>query len=144
MASGGSRSGSIGTLYPNRADMTQPAQAPTGQTYGQAAAQLQAQSVVPVAGSPSPPASPGTTPSTNGVDPNIMPAGSVPALTDPTADPNQPVTAGLPNSPGAGPEALSTPNLAFAPMELSMARAMFRKAPNNDMLQLIEFMTNRL
>jgi len=142
MPSGGSRTavpGLLGGLHPNRSDLTQPAQAPVGGMYGSATASLQAQSVVPVAGSQSPSAGGGAT-----VDPNIIPAGTIPSLTDPSARPNEPVTAGLTSGAGPGPEVLSTPQAAFGPPELSLARELYKRAPNNDILQLIEFMQNRL
>ena len=113
MPRGGSRNATPGKAYTNRTDLggqnvVRPqsvspnklaVQAPTGQSYGVATAQKAAQAVVPMAGNPSP-------------DLSSAPQSSQPPQTPvtpmfaPTAFPQQPVTAGVANSPGAGPEAL--------------------------------------
>lgn len=146
MPSGGPRQGSVGTLYPNRGDMAaQPIATPKGQTYGTATAQAQSQAIVPVAGSATPrPNAQSGPPSTNTANGTVVSPGSIPSLQDPTAYPNQPVTAGLPNSPGAGPEVLSTPAMAMAPMELQFARYLYGKYKHPSLLGVIDFMQGKL
>lgn len=114
---GGARQGTPGTAYPNRSDLTPtapvPVQAATNQPYGEAGQQEAAQRVLPVAPPPAVP-SPGGgggAPVPGGAGPGApAPQGPVPGQmpwTHPTQRPNEPVTAGLPTGPGAGPEALS-------------------------------------
>jgi hypothetical protein len=64
-----------------------------GQTYGNVAAQEQAQQVVPLPQQPVP----------------VMAPGSQGGLTRPTEQPRQPITAGAPVGPGGGPEMLAQP-----------------------------------
>lgn len=127
---GGPRPATPGRLYPNRRDMAaQPARAPVEQEYGKAGQQLSSQSVQPVAGAPSTPL-PGMAP------------GQVPTLTDPSARPDEPVTAGIPSGPGPGPEALHS--ASFGPQELSVMRGIFLKYPNDDLRRLIEWTEQNL
>jgi hypothetical protein len=146
MPSGGSRSPAPNTLHPNRSDMTQAPQANRGQPYGTRSKQLEAQNVIPIAGRATPTVPPANSDSgAPGMAPDApVPPGTIPSLTDPTAYPEQPVTSGLPNSPGAGPEALSVPGQAFAPPELSELRALYSKYRNQSLLDLIEFMESKL
>jgi hypothetical protein len=111
---GGSRNGTQGKAYSNRTDLggqnvVQPqtptpnklaVQAATGQAYGAASAQKASQSAVPMAGSP--------IQSQGAMQPQSAPQAPTPvtSMFAPTAYPNQPVTAGVANSPGAGPEVL--------------------------------------
>lgn len=71
----------------------QPMRAPTGLPYGEAGALMDAQRQAPMSATPQAPSIPVT------------------GLDAPTAQPNQPITAGAPVGAGPGPEALST---AFA------------------------------
>jgi hypothetical protein len=109
---GGSRQGQPGKSYSNRTDLNSNKQAVTvapNQTYGEGAAQARAQQAVPLpkagglpslgSGSGSPPAP---------VPPGPVP-GALGPLNRPTERPGEPITAGLPMGPGAGPEALSAP-----------------------------------
>lgn len=140
MPSGGPRASTPGTLYPNRRDMAaQPAQAPRGQTYGQAGAQLASQAVVPVAGARSGAMGRGATPQPTGPQP-----GQVPSLADPTTMPDQPVTAGLPNSPGPGPEVLTSGMSAQPSEELSIVRGLYKRYKYPSLLGVIEYMESRL
>jgi hypothetical protein len=95
--------------HPNRSDLraAKPL-APTayvGQQYGAASAQLASQAAVPVGPPPGPPtagaASPGPAGGPLGPDP-----GSLGGLLDPTARPDEPITAGLSSGAGPGPEVL--------------------------------------
>jgi hypothetical protein len=107
MARGGRRAGKPGTKYTNRSDLQGaqlPVSAPTGLPYGDRAKLVQAQRAVPMGTPGSPPPGAGTPPSQ---PPAAGPApGSLP-FTGPTERPNEPVTAGLPIGPGAGPESLT-------------------------------------
>lgn len=132
---GGARTGQPGRNYPNRSDLAgQPAQAPKGQTYGDAGAQLASQSVTPVAGSPS--GAPAASPM-----PGLAP-GEIPGLTDATGMPNEPITAGLPMGPGPGPEALTMAKPG--PEELSVLRGIFLKYPNDDLRRQIQWIEQNL
>lgn len=120
---GGPRAPTPGGLYPNRTDMaTQPAQAIKGQPYGDRQASLTSQGIQPVAGAP---VSGGA--ASSGLPLSGMAPGEVPTLTDPSANPSQPVTAGLPTGPGPGLEGMSMGS--FGPQELSILRGLYRKYP---------------
>lgn len=117
---------------------TQAPAAPKGQQYGQQGAQLQAQEIVPVAGSPT--GEPGRPRSSSGPSAQPQPGlepGNVPTLDDPSAYPDQPITAGLPTGPGPGPEALNMAN--FGAPELAELKAMFMKYPNEDLRAVIDY-----
>ena len=76
-----------------------------GQGYGEAASQRAAQQAIPLApqATAAPPSQPSATPQPQ---PQQGPyPGELVGLDAPTQRPNEPVTAGLPNSPGPGPEA---------------------------------------
>lgn len=120
---GGRRTGTTGTPYSNRSDLRDPKvpiATATGQPYGAATAQRQAQQAVPVAGAPviAPGAAsaPGGTP--QGGPPPVMglPAGlpapgSLPPLDAPTDRPDEHLMTGVDAGPGPGSEAL-TPLIA--------------------------------
>lgn len=118
-------------LYPNRSDLaTQPVQTPKGQDYGEAKGQVDSQRAQPVAGAAGP--TPNAISQLSGLEP-----GNIPSLSDPSALPNQPITAGLPSGPGPGPSSLKT--ASFGPQELSVMRALYLKSPNEDIRRLIEW-----
>ena len=81
--------------YSNRSDLRNsaklPAKAATGQTYGEAGKQMQAQRAVPMAAPPTDVAPTAT--------PRVAP-GSMGPLSRPTERPNEPLTAGAPFGPG--------------------------------------------
>ena len=118
---GGARDGAIGGQYANRTDLSQgklPVKAAPNQAYGEAGAQRAAQGVVPM-GTPSISTSfpqtaqqssqaPAQFPSM--VAPQVQP-GSLPYL-HPTNRPDEPVTAGLPFGPGAGPAEARTASVS--------------------------------
>lgn len=94
---------------------------PTGRAYGARAATETALQAVPAAGPSADMAAPtaGTPPAS---DAALLQAATdyqapLGGLTDPSQNPNEPVTAGLPSGPGAGPEALSTPDPNAADMQ---------------------------
>ena len=103
----------------NRTDLLSPAPVTTvgGQTYGDQAAQMQAQRTIPMANGPvmptaQAPQSPGAPTPPGGAPGDLLQqtlAHNGPGdmtLTRPTERPNEPVTHGLPVGAGAGPEAL--------------------------------------
>ena len=145
MARGGKRQGVPGKAYGNRTDLNPPkppATQFTGQAYGAATQQAQAQKDAPVGGTPVPPPQPG------GAGPVAQPdVGQVPQLTGPapgaagdftrpTDRPGEPVTHGLPTGPGAGPEALSPGPM---PMDGVTARiyALYKRFPMQEIADLL-------
>lgn len=117
---GGMRNGSPGTAYPNRTDLARqpslPARVATGQTYGKAKSQLDAQRTVPMARPSVPLASsptagaPGQSfpppPGPGAPVQSPIPPGGFGDIHRPTERPFEPVTTGISSGPGAGPEAL--------------------------------------
>src|SRR5688572_26038223 len=77
-----------------------PVQTARGQTYGKATQQAAAQRAVPVAGAPAP------VPQAALVAPTTGMPGAQGDFLRPTERPDEPVTAGAPVGPGAGPEVL--------------------------------------
>lgn len=138
---GGPRQVAVGVHTPNRRDLQAPGQRitpsnlPASQNYGQGVQQARALSVVP-------------TPSVRPSQPTSSPRqtqlapGDVPGLSDPTANPNEPVTAGLPIGPGPGPESLAI-SVPDSP-ELGIARALFLEYPNPDLRRLIAYLEDTL
>lgn len=92
---------------------------------------MDAQRLQPVAGS----ATAGAGVSAAGQLPEIAP-GDIPSLDDPSAYPDEPVTAGLRAGPGPGPESLLTG--PFGPESLSLLRVVYSQFPNEDLRRLIE------
>ena len=135
---GGSRQGTPGKAYGNRSDLTQAPSAAPGQEYGKAAAQLRAQTQIPLP-KQSTPASAGSAPAgpspPAGAAPTVPPGGLGP-LDAPTQNPNQPLTAGMPSGPGPGPEALGGGGLS----PIDEVRAMFAANPNDDMRRLLAYL----
>lgn len=96
MPRGGKRTGKQGASYGNRSDLQQgpralPVQTATGQEYGKATEQREAQQAVPMASGPlgDPMAS-----AQAFNPPPVVPMGA------PTARPDEPITAGIPTGPG--------------------------------------------
>lgn len=93
---------------------------PTGQPYGAATEQRTALQAVPAAGPTLAATPPVTAPEPPQGPPQVDPQAALaaasgynptgPTLSDPTQNPNEPVTAGLASGPGPGPEALNMPN----------------------------------
>lgn len=106
---GGPRQGVVGRQYGNRTDLANSERVPSPQV--RAAAQqgaVAAQQRQPM--------------------PQVTP------LTAESQRPDEPVTAGLPFGPGAGPEALAVPGM-LGPLE--KLKRMYRANPNPDLLELI-------
>jgi hypothetical protein len=112
-------------------------QAPRGQEYGEAGAQLAGQAIVPIAGSPTP-----SNPHTAAIT-QAGPAapGTIPTLSDPTAYPGEPIQTGLMGGPGAGPEALA---FSARNQELAKLKAIYNIAPTESLRRLIEWSETNL
>lgn len=119
---GGMVPGRQGQQYPNRTDLSAqpslPARVATGQTYGKATQQLQAQRTVPMApqpvvpsiGSPSPTqGSPGGGSPSPAPGLSPIPPGAFGPIDRPTERPHEPVSAGAKLGPGPGPETIQQP-----------------------------------
>lgn len=113
---GGPRSGNPGQTYTNRTDLAadiQPIAAPAGQTYGKRGRQEAAQAVVPL--------------------PDLTATlGALPGLADPSARPDEPLTAGMPMGPGPGP---ASP--APQPGGAGVLRAMIAADPDPELFALL-------
>lgn len=115
--------------YGNRTDLNNAAKQAqfTGQQYGQASAQRRAQQQVPTGRPP-----------TDQI--NVTP------LSAPSQRPDEPVTAGSPIGPGAGPEALAP--IAISPGSrddlLLRLRAIASRYPNPVLLNLMHEMERRI
>ena len=106
MARGGRRAGAKGGNYPNRSDLRTPPE-PTGLPYGDRAKLNAARAAVPMG---PPPAAAAPSGGGAGLPPQAAPAGPSPGdlpFLHPTQRPNEPVTAGIPQGPGPGPEVLT-------------------------------------
>lgn len=116
--------------FPNRSDLRNPAKrVATGQTYGKATQQMEAQRAVPMGRSPVEvaPQRPRPTPGTLG------------SLTRPTERPAEPITAGAnfgpgPNAAGVGIPMRVTGNMAA----LEELRAIYQMFPSDDIADLID------
>ena len=142
MARGGKRQGKPGGGYTNRSDLAVPGKplpvvSPKDQTYGQRTSLENAQRTVPMASQPAiPPARPAGPP---GQPPGPMLAPPDPAghLMNPTARPNEPVTAGLPSGPGPGPEAMTGLGQPGAPGNLADLLAQAAQASGSSALSFL-------
>lgn len=105
---GGPRQGIVGREYGNRTDLANAPRQVAPQV--RAAAQQGAAAATP-----------------------SVPMPQVTPLTAGTQRPDEPVTAGLPFGPGAGPEVLAVPALT----PLDRMKRMYRAHPNPDLLELI-------
>jgi hypothetical protein len=121
--------------YSNRSDLQNPTKkiaktVATGQTYGEAKQQMDAQRAVPM-GTPVPP------------EPkNFVPAGGFGPLDRPTERPFEPVTAGNPLGAGPGPEVLPSPlpetiQVGSKQDLINQVRYAYSQNPNSALLQLL-------
>lgn len=132
MPSGGPRAPTPNTTYSNRSDLAeQPASAPSGLEYGTRQRLLDAQRAQPMAGRATSPGARGGVPLASHLAP-----GEVPSLDDPSAYPDEPVTAGLVAGAGPGPESLTTGG--FGPESLSLLRMVYARFQDPDIARLIE------
>lgn len=113
--------------YPNRSDLRTalPAQAATGQTYGEAGRQIAAQRAVPMGAPPTEQAAPRPRPGTLG------------AIGRRSERPGEPVTAGAPVGPGVGPEALGVASTT-GDAALDELRMIYQMFPNDDLADLLD------
>lgn len=140
MPRGGARTGTPGNAYPNRKDLAQPVTVTPAKTYGDRQAAMAQQQAIPlpkrvgeqIAGGA--PSASGNPPVGAGGNPGEVPGGIPPGLGyhDPTARPNEPVTAGLSTGPGPGP----SPTMHRDP-ETDALRTIYQMHPSNDLLALI-------
>lgn len=134
MPRGGRRRGTPGTAYAQRTDLNRPVpvQAATGQPYGAAKAQLDAQRAVPVAPPPSPPqAAAGPSQPAGG-----PPPGGMGDFLRASERPGEPLTAGIASGAGPGPEAL---NMTGNPDRDELG-AIYMQFPSEGLRQLLEAM----
>lgn len=111
--------------YPNRSDLRGgkvPKQTTTGQTYGQATQQMQAQSAVPMGQAPT--------------DKPVVAPGSLGAFNRPTERPMEPVTAGASFGPGLTPSTqFRVPTSDPVVTEL---RAMLAAYPSDELADMLD------
>jgi hypothetical protein len=116
--------------YANRTDLNNainrvPMSAATGQTYGKAKEQMDAQRAVPMG--------------SGAVEPSVQRPvpGTLGGLSRRSERPNEPITAGAPFGPGMGPEAMGLAgNSNDAALE--ELRMIFQMFPNDDLADLID------
>ena len=135
---GGSRSGRPGAAYPNRRDLNtkpreagkQAVRARPSREYGGRAAEEERMKAMPLprAGAP---IGALVAPAGQGPEP-----GSLPGLTSPSQNPGQPITAGLPMGPGAGPSALAAP--PPEPGGAGLLRRLIAEDPDPELFALLE------
>lgn len=121
--------------YSNRTDLRNPTlnierKAAKGQTYGEAGRQLAAQKAVPMAASPVETVAPTPPPRPGEMGP----------LDRMTANPNEPLTAGMSFGAGPGPEVLAAPAASadFGKEDLiQRVRLAVAKYPNPNLIQLL-------
>lgn len=141
MPRGGARVGKPGTPYPNRSDLRQPVTTAPAAQYGQRQAAMAQQQAIPLPKRVGEQIARGAAGGGGGSldsgwtgPPSDLPGGIPPGLGyhDPTARPNEPVTAGLSTGPGPGP----SPTLHRDP-ETDALRDIYAMHPSNDLLALI-------
>lgn len=145
MPRGGARKGQVGKNYSNRQDLTkvQAPKAPSGQGYGQAGAQLDAQKAIPLPNATNVTVNRGADGRISGVNvpqptpqaPATQPPGSTTPLDAPTQRPGEPVTNGAPSGPGAGPSALGLQG--GQTQVLDQLRLLFQQYPISEIADLI-------
>lgn len=118
------------TGYSNRTDLQNiAAKVATGQTYGVAKQQMDAQRAVPMGKSP--------------VDVAAVQRpvpGTLGGLTRPTERPMEPITAGAPFGPGPSPVAAGIP-MPSGDSALAELQAIYQMFPNDDLADLIDSYT---
>lgn len=121
-----------GTNYPNRSDLRNAARVPvraaTGQTYGEAGKQMQAQRAMPIAAAPGDQVA---------AVPRPIP-GSLGAFSRPTERPGEPITAGADFGAGPNPFQAGIP-MMLNPQQSAIEelRAIYQMYPSDDLLDLL-------
>lgn len=139
MPRGGRRTGTPGRAYGNRSDLNSPVpvQAATGQQYGAAKAQMDAQRAVPIA-RPATDNVPTARPAAGPPALPMPPPGMLTPLDAPTTRPNEPLTAGMALGAGAGPEANPFANIG-SPDDAALAlRAAYAAYPSEELRAILE------
>lgn len=113
--------------YPGASSLSLP-KVQKGQPQGAATAQAAALHAVPMADSQGPIGQPSAPPPT--------------PFDAPTERPNEPVTAGAPIGPGAGPEVMPPGQQQPDPVRQQVA-ALYRVSPNPDLLRLMELLDSQ-
>jgi hypothetical protein len=138
---GGARQGTPNKAYANRTDLNNPKPLPitaaTGQQYGQATAQKNAQKIVPMASGNlgignqqgQPPQGSQGPPSYSGPQP-----GSMPDLFGPTQNPNEHFMTGVNAGPGQGSEALTSMTPAPTIAALGLLKTLPDPSPHVKMI----------
>jgi hypothetical protein len=109
---------------------------PRGQTYGTGVQQQRALQAVPL--SPGPSRSPQPT---SEVPAGLAP-GQIPSLTEDTARPDEPISAGLPIGPGVDDGAVAM--FPQAPPDIAVLRSLYRQTRNRDIRKLLEWAERQL
>lgn len=116
--------------YSNRTDLQNvAAKVATGQTYGAAKQQMDAQRAVPMGKSP-----------TDVAAVQRPVPGTLGSLTRPTERPTEPITAGAPFGAGPNPIAAGIP-MSQGDSALAELRAIYQMFPNDDLADLIDSYT---
>ena len=122
--------------YSNRSDLRNsaklPAKAATGQTYGEAGKQMEAQRAVPMAAPPT-----DVAPSPQPQQPRVAP-GSMGPLNRPTERPDEPVTAGAPFGPGRNEQLGWYIGPRNSDPILDELRAIYAVSPNEPLADMID------
>lgn len=125
--------------YPNRSDLRNPATRQvrfTGQTYGQATQQAQAQQAVPAGSSPEMVQAQQMAAQQQGA-PRPQP-GAQP-LARPSERPNEPITAGAPFGPGPSPsQAGIRPRMIPENPVVEQLKVLYQMYPNDELMMLLE------
>lgn len=142
MPRGGKRTGTPGVAHAQRTDLNgpQPVKTAPGQAYGAAQQQREAQNVIPISGTQVAPAQPPGAPAAAGPPSLPVQPGSL-GWTDPSARPDEPVTAGLPMGAGGGPEMLGGALSGNDDVEMQL-RAIYQAHPTEQLRALIEAIDN--
>lgn len=129
---GGKREGTPGVGYSNRTDLNAARKVEfTGQPYGERTRQAESQAAVPPGPTPVPGAARAAAPQPQGPAP-----GTLGSLLDPTAKPEEPITAGLPFGAGAGP----SPSMPSGDPDVDALRAIYKAHPSTALLRIIAAM----
>lgn len=132
---GGARQGQPNRTYSNRSDLrTQAVQAGPSAGYGQRAAQERAQQAVPLPQQPGPPP-PGQ------VTPEML-AGistsATPTFGQPSARPDEPITAGMSFGPGRTPQPGARPRDFASEENIDRLRAIYLRHPTPELAELLD------
>ena len=134
---GGARQGQTGRPYPNRADLrTQKISVPPSNEYGQGEQLRRSQQAVPMAGAPAGPQAAG------GAGPFDLSAitrvSATPTLGQPSARPDEPITAGMSFGPGRTPQPGQRPRDFASDDMVDRLRAIYLQYPTPELAELLD------